>query len=189
MHQQGYTLDIGVKEDVQDSFFQALVEMANIQKTQKEEECGDRIKKWIHDLNPQAQMQLDGQLKIVFNKTRIIYEQTERSLFQREFPVKQITPLSEAPGILFVTNERIYYQPHHSLSGKKVVQLTINQLTQFFKRRYKLADGGLELATEDEAYYFLFELEDDMNAVYFSVQGLLPSSCKTEDTPVLELTK
>ncbi len=71
-------------------------------------------------------MQLDGNLKIVFNKTRIIYEQTERSLFQREFPVKQITPLSEAPGILFVTNERIYYQPHHGLNGKKVVQLTIN---------------------------------------------------------------
>ncbi len=52
MHQQGYTLDIGVKEDVQDSFFQALVEMANIQKTQKEEESEDRINKWIQDLNP-----------------------------------------------------------------------------------------------------------------------------------------
>ncbi len=67
--------------------------------------------------------------------------------------------------------------------------MAIKNLTQFFKRRYKLADVGLELVTSDEVYYFVFELEDDMNAVYFSVQGLLPISCKTEDTPVLEFTK
>jgi len=45
------------------------------------------------------------------------------------------------------------------------------------------------MATADESYYFAFELEDDMNAIYFSVQGLVPNSCRTEETPVLEFTK
>ena len=88
-----------------------------------------------------------------------------------------------------MTNERIYFQPHHKFQEQNVCSLAIKDLTQFFKRRYKLADIGLELVTSDSVQYFAFELEDDMNAVYFSVQGLLPTSCKTEDIPVLEFTK
>jgi len=94
---------------VKDILFQTLVELTNIQKNQKEEESSDKIEQLIQKLNPESKIQPDGNHKIVFNKTRIVYGESEQSLFQREFNVKRITPLCEAPGILFVTNLRIYF--------------------------------------------------------------------------------
>ena len=46
--------------------------------------------------------------EIKFNKTRI-RSLSETVLFQKEFKVKQILPLVEIDGILYVTNARLYF--------------------------------------------------------------------------------
>ena len=81
---------------------------------------------------------------IKFNKTRI-KDFSEKSLFSTEFHVKRILPLVEVEGILFLTNQRFYFQPYHALYAKPVLSFKINNINEFFKRRFKLMDVGLEV--------------------------------------------
>ena len=81
---------------------------------------------------------------IKFNKTRI-KDFSEKALFQHEFHAKRILPLVEIEGLIFVTNQRIYFQPYHSLYHKPVLNFKINNIQEFFKRRFKLTDVGLEV--------------------------------------------
>jgi len=76
-----------------------------------------------------------------------------------------------------------------------VISFPIKEFTEFFKRRLKLTDLGLQLILLDEdsntsrPLYIAFESESDRNTVYDSVLSYLPSTCRTEDTPILEYTK
>jgi hypothetical protein len=59
-------------------------------------------------LNNTAQVASGGQPGIKFNKTRI-KDFSEKSLFSNEFHIKRILPLVEVEGLIFVTNQRIYF--------------------------------------------------------------------------------
>lgn len=52
--------------------------------------------------------------KINFNLTKI-KDLSEKSLFPREFKVRRILPLVQIEGLLYVTNQRIYFQPYHNI--------------------------------------------------------------------------
>ena len=82
--------------------------------------------------------------EIKFNKSRL-KNISELAQFQREFNVKQILPLVEIEGLLFVTNTRIYFQPYHNLYDKQVINYKIANFTEFFHRRFKLLEVGLQL--------------------------------------------
>jgi hypothetical protein len=64
------------------------------------------------NLNSTASLNVEGGImadnEIKFNKTRI-RSLSEQVLFQKEFRVKQILPLVEIDGILYVTNARLYF--------------------------------------------------------------------------------
>ena len=60
-----------------------------------------------------------------------------------EYHVKQILPLVEIEGILFVTNARIYFQPYHNIYDKPVLNYKISNFSEYFLRRFKLLEVGL----------------------------------------------
>jgi hypothetical protein len=49
-------------------------------------------------------------------------------------------------GLIFVTNQRFYFQPYHALGAKPVQSFKVNNIKEFFKRRFKLMDVGLEVS-------------------------------------------
>ena len=131
--------------------------------------------------------------EIKFNKTRI-KKMSEKSLFNKEFPVKRILPLVEISGLLYITNERIYFQPYHNIYDTQVISFSIKRFQDFFKRRFKLIDIGLQLVLQKnndtpKTLYIAFDNVNDRNAIYDAVSAYLPGSCKTENTPILEYTK
>jgi hypothetical protein len=87
-----------------------------------------------------------------FDKTRIKSLNEKSQLGGREFRVKQIIPLIQVEGILYLTNKRVYFQPVHTGiygSGNTVVNFKIKEICELFKRRYKLMNIGLEFRMRD----------------------------------------
>ena len=112
--------------------------------------------------------------EIKFNKTRI-RSLSEQVLFQKEFRVKQILPLVEIDGILYVTNARLYFQPYHNLYDKQVVNFKIASFTEFFCRRFKLLEVGMQLKLKksdrngkprEETLFLCFTNQQERDVVY-----------------------
>lgn len=86
-------------------------------------------------LNNSGQASLNGGIvsnqEIKFDKSRL-KNISELAQFSREIYVKQILPLVEIEGLLFVTNARIYFQPYHNLYDKPVFSYKISAYTEFF---------------------------------------------------------
>jgi hypothetical protein len=65
----------------------------------------------------------------------------------------------EISGLLYVTNHRIYFQPYHNIYEEQVVHFTIRKFNEFFQRRFKLMEVGLQLkltsnrGVEKSAYF------------------------------------
>jgi hypothetical protein len=150
------------------------------------------LEELTHELSSSSIKVSGNRSEIRFNKTRI-KDIFETSLIAKEFKVKRILPLVQIEGLLYITNHRIYFQPYHNIYDDQVISFSIKKFTEFFKRRFKLIDVGLQLILLKQeisrTLYIAFESEADRNAVYAAVQSYLPSSCKTEETPILEYTK
>jgi hypothetical protein len=89
---------------------------------------------------------------MTFDKTRIKSLSEKSQLSGREFRVKQIIPMVQVEGILYLTNKRVYFQPVHTGiygSANTVVNFKLKEITQLFKRRYKLMNIGLEFRVKD----------------------------------------
>ena len=135
-----------------------------------------------------------GQTKqISFNLTKI-KDLSEKSLFPREFKVKRILPLVEISGLLYITNQRLYFQPYHNIYDEQVVHFTVRKFTEFFKRRFKLMETGLQLMLKSKrsgyrTLYLAFQNEKDRNAVHDAISAYLPDQCKSDDIPIIEYTR
>ena len=64
----------------------------------------------------------------------------EKFLFKSEIFVKQILPLIEVPGLLMITDIRIYFQPLFTLNTKKSISIKLKNILSLFKRRIKLKE-------------------------------------------------
>lgn len=64
----------------------------------------------------------------------------EKFLLKREIFVKQILPLIEAPGLLMLTDARIYFQPLFTVNTKKTLSFKYSTITKLYKRRIKLTE-------------------------------------------------
>ena len=98
----------------------------------------DKMFFYMHDFNA----------TLNFDKTRIKSLNEKSQLGGTEFRVKQIIPMAQVEGILYLTNKRVYFQPVHTGiygSGNTVVNFKLKEIDQLFKRRYKLMNIGLEL--------------------------------------------
>lgn len=62
-----------------------------------------------------------------FDKTRI-KSLNEKATFPKEFRVKQILPLVQVEGLLYLTNKRLYFQPCHSIYTKPVIHFKLKEI-------------------------------------------------------------
>lgn len=74
-----------------------------------------------------------------FDYTRI-KSINEKFLLKQEIFVKQLLPLIEVPGLLMVTDSRIYIQPLFTLNTKKSISVKYVNINKLFKRKTKLRD-------------------------------------------------
>jgi factor associated with neutral sphingomyelinase activation len=103
------------------------------------------VKKKLADVEYQSRaktyVESDTFGKAVFDKTRI-KDIRERPLLSRELRVMQIQPLVQIAGLLYLTNERIYFQPLHSFHAKPLLSFRLTNIVALYKRRYKLKPVG-----------------------------------------------
>jgi len=104
-----------------------------------------------------------------FDYTRI-KSINEQNLIKHEVFVKKIVPLIEVPGLLMLTDIRIYYQPLFSLDNKKSHSIKYENIEKLFKRRIKLKEVGIEICLikhdKKQEILFQFENESTRNLIY-----------------------
>jgi factor associated with neutral sphingomyelinase activation len=101
----------------------------------------------------------------------LLKKQNEKLLIKRELVVKQIIPLIEIPGMLMVTNERIYFQPVFHFYSKKIITIKISRINKCYKRKIAEGNKGLEICAfskkrEGKNIFLEFENEYDRNIIY-----------------------
>ena len=74
-----------------------------------------------------------------FDYTRI-KSINEKFFLKQEIFVKKIVPLIEVPGLLMLTEIRLYYQPLFTLNNKRSYSLKYSNIEKLFKRRVKLRE-------------------------------------------------
>ena len=77
--------------------------------------------------------------KFKFDYTRI-KSINEKFYLKQEIFVKKTLPLIEVPGLLMLTETRLYYQPLFTLNNKKSYSLKYSNIEKLFKRRLKLRE-------------------------------------------------
>lgn len=112
-----------------------------------------------------------------FNTSRLI-SFTETIL--RESIATQLTPLIREPGKIVLTNQRLYFQPMHNISGSVVVRShPLSRIAAIAKRRSSLQHTGLEV--------FVFETRDstwESTSAFFSFENT-----KERDLWIKEISK
>ena len=92
--------------------------------------------------------------------------------------------------MLAVTNERVYFQPYHNLYEEQVINFKIKSFSEFFKRRFKLCETGLQLTMKPNKHnvqrtcYLTFATQEGRDAVYDAIKKYLPASCITDQTDI-----
>jgi hypothetical protein len=74
-----------------------------------------------------------------FDYTRI-KSINEKFLLKQEIYVKQFLPLVEVPGMLMLTDSRIYFQPLFTLNTKKCISIKYSNIMKLYKRRVRLRE-------------------------------------------------
>jgi factor associated with neutral sphingomyelinase activation len=74
-----------------------------------------------------------------FDYTRI-KSINEKFYLKQEIFVKKIVPLIEVPGLLMLTETRLYYQPLFTLNNKRSYSLKYANIEKLYKRRVKLRE-------------------------------------------------
>ena len=102
-------------------------------------------------------------------------------------------PLVEIDGILYVTNARLYFQPYHNLYDKQVINFKVENFTEFFCRRFKLLEVGMQLKLKkshrngkprEETLFLSFQNQGERDLVYKCILGHVPRDCRTETTDI-----
>ena len=84
---------------------------------------------------------------------------SEKNQIESELFTKQILPLLEIPGLLMITDQRIYFQPMFKLNNKRCVKIKFSKVTEIYKRKVHLLDIGIELITRKKSIFLVFENE------------------------------
>lgn len=69
---------------------------------------------------------------------RLLESISEQPVLKNVIVARKIQPMIATYGILYITNENIYFQPFQKLSSKQVEIWSIKRISKIFKRRYEL---------------------------------------------------
>ena len=92
----------------------------------------------------------------------------ERFLLKEALPLMRIKPLIQNPGLLMVTEQRVYFQPSQVNNVGDTMQcISLDKVSQLYCRRYLLRQTGLEfLMTDGSSTLFAFESRKQRDVVY-----------------------
>ena len=114
-----------------------------------------------------------------FDYTRI-KSINEQNLLKQEVFLKKIVPLIEIPGLLMMTDSRIYFQPLFSLNNKRSYSIKYSNIEKLYKRKLKLRELGIEIClTNHKDYLFQFENEGTRDSIYNIILKHCNSDCDT----------
>ena len=108
----------------------------------------------------------------------------EKCLIKKELIVKQLIPLIEIPGMLMVTNERIYFQPVFEFYSKKITTIKFNRITKYYKRKVAEGNKGLEICSfskksKEKNLFLVFENEYNRNMIYELIKNNVSKEVET----------
>ena len=67
---------------------------------------------------------------------------SEKNQLESELFTKQILPLLEIPGLLMITDQRIYFQPMFKLNNKRCVKIKFSKVTEIYTRKNRKRKKG-----------------------------------------------
>ena len=110
-----------------------------------------------------SQSILDMFYKYEFDLTKL-KSIDEMCLIKKEVKVNKILPLIEVPGMLMLTNSRIYFQHLYILNSKKSYSIIYDRIKHIYRRKIKLKEVGIEIiyksSSTDEEKTMLLEFEN-----------------------------
>ena len=111
-------------------------------------------------------------------------KQNEKCLIKKELIVKQIIPLIEIPGMLMITNERIYFQPVFEFYSKKIITIKFNKILKYYKRKVAEGNKGLEICSfskknNEKNLFLVFENEYNRNMIYELIRNNVNKEIET----------
>jgi factor associated with neutral sphingomyelinase activation len=113
-----------------------------------------------------------------FDYTRI-KSINEMFRLKQELFVKQLLPLIEVPGLIMITDSRLYFQPLFTLNTKKSISVKYSKITKLFKRRVKLREIGLEICAGNKNILLQLDNESDREMIYDLIFSYTSSTCET----------
>lgn len=111
-----------------------------------------------------------------FNMSLIDSVSEKPAIAESNVLTRRVLPLNHIYGYLFITSEKVYFEPFHNISAQSVNKIDIDKIGKLFKRRYELRNIGLEIIT-DKSYYFTFENEVYRNQIFNVLSKRVSSSC------------
>jgi len=108
---------------------------------------------------------------------------TERPIIQAPMLVKRVHPFMSVPGLLYITDIRLYFQPVYQVSANPVKSIRHTDVCKIHKRRWKLRNVGFEIFTRDNKTLFLsFYTERERDQILGLLLGLAGPECETENS-------
>ena len=122
------------------------------------------------------QMIIEKFNKKSFNMSLIESVSEKPAIAESNVLVRRVLPLNHIYGYLFITSEKVYFEPFHNISAQSVDKIDIDKIGKLFKRRYELRNIGLEIIT-DKSYYFTFENEVYRNQIFNVLSKRVSTNC------------
>mmetsp|Transcript_6052 Transcript_6052/g.6750 ORF Transcript_6052/g.6750 Transcript_6052/m.6750 type:complete len:935 (-) Transcript_6052:159-2963(-) len=158
-------------------------------------DLADLLYNWVHDLQSIAlesisiydkdrvasELVHQKEDKLTFDMSRI-ESINEKPLLKSELSVHRVHPYTAIPGLMMLTETRLYFQPMFNISSKPVKKIGIHDLSNFSKKRFKLRDLALEVTSKkkNKSFLFAFESEDQRDLIYTYLQRLVNTDCDTD---------
>jgi len=73
-----------------------------------------------------------------FNMSKVDSVSEKPLLEDLSILTRQVLPLNTVYGYIFITDEKVYFEPFHNLSGNTVEKIEISKIEKLFKKRYEL---------------------------------------------------
>lgn len=90
----------------------------------------------------------------------------ESALLPNYLWVRRVKPLLQVRGMLQISNEAIYFQPHPNFASKPVKRVALSEVLHVFRRTYGIKANALEIITvHGKCMYLCFETQSECDRV------------------------
>jgi hypothetical protein len=74
--------------------------------------------------------------KKAFNMSKIDSVSEKPMIEESSILTRRVLPLNNIYGYIFITDEKVYFEPFHNLAGNTIDKIEINKIEKLFKKRY-----------------------------------------------------